>query len=79
MGDIAERVAGRVVLFGKRIGDVNGLILISYIIESRSDVYLRIIKTSHLSQIVDYFILIRPRKTGRIVLRSLLKILRRVF
>jgi hypothetical protein len=29
MGDIAERVAGRVVLFGKRIGEVNGLYLLA--------------------------------------------------
>jgi hypothetical protein len=28
IGDIAERVAGRVVLFGNRIGDVNGLVLV---------------------------------------------------
>jgi len=29
IGDIAERVAGRVVLFGKRIGEMNGLGLVS--------------------------------------------------
>lgn len=34
MGDIAERVAGRVVLLGKRIGEVNGLLHVSYNIES---------------------------------------------
>lgn len=28
IGDIAERVAGRVVLLGKRIGEVNGLYLL---------------------------------------------------
>lgn len=33
IGDIAERVAGRVVLFGKRIGDMNGLTFISYAID----------------------------------------------
>jgi hypothetical protein len=26
MGDIEERVGGRVVLFGKRMGDMNGLL-----------------------------------------------------
>lgn len=34
MGDIAERVAGRVVLLGKRIGEVNGLLHVSYKMES---------------------------------------------
>ena len=29
IGDIAERVVGRVVLFGKRIGEVNGLVLVN--------------------------------------------------
>jgi hypothetical protein len=32
IGDIVERVAGRVVLFGKRIGDVNGLLSVRCVI-----------------------------------------------
>jgi hypothetical protein len=79
MGDIAERVAGRVVLLGKRIGEVNGLLHVSYKTESVQVLNLRIVQTSHLSQVVNYFISVWPRKVGRIALRPLLNVLRGVF
>jgi hypothetical protein len=37
IGDIAESVTGRVVLFGKRIGEINGLYLVSYVSKGKGN------------------------------------------
>jgi len=74
IGDIADSLAGSVVLFGKRIGDVKGLVLLA--IESkRIDINIRVIETSHLSEAVNYFVVVRPREAGWIVLWPRLSVL----
>jgi len=74
IGDIADSVAGRVVLFGKRMGDVNGLVLLA-IEQKRSNVNIRVVKTSHLSETVDYLIIVGPCEAGWIVLWPRLSVL----
>jgi hypothetical protein len=74
IGDIADSVAGSVVLLGKRIGDVKGLVLLA-IDKMRIDINIRVIETSHLSETVNYLVVVRPREAGWIVLRPRLSIL----
>jgi hypothetical protein len=78
MGPIADTDGGRVGLFGKRIGDVNGLHFISRCRRKVTGVYIRIIELGHLSQVVDYRILVRPRQTGWVVVWSILDVLGRI-
>ena len=77
IGDMAESVLGRVVLFGKRMGEVSGLTRLAGL-QLTWDCHLRVVETCHLRKAIDYFVPVWPWKGGGVVFRSELNVLRRV-
>lgn len=76
IGEMERRLGGRVSLFGKRMGEVNGLDIVSVNEHSVIQGYdVRVVETRYFRHFVHNVVCGWPREVCRIIRRSLLQVL----